>query len=182
MPTVTTTYPPFMKLNELKWCLYTSANSIPCGSRYKHIPWRWLSRKSSSRRNLTAQSERQSRQYTAISSSRDCRKAPQRRTESNAKMWNSPTVLYKHRVNSTGVVQGWKCVCYPVQLQCKLLVPGLIADWFPACLSYHCVVQLQHCTDLIWGKSTELLTKPQFYPSWYWTDSCFTSPILQFQV
>lgn len=56
-------------------CNCTSANSIPCGSRYRHMPWRWLSRKSSSRRNLTAHSERQSRQYTEISSSRDCKQS-----------------------------------------------------------------------------------------------------------
>lgn len=79
-----------MKVNN-SWCacefVCTSANSIPCGSRYRHIPWRWLSRKSSSRRNLTAQSERQSRQYTEISSSRDCRTEPHTHTYIK-QMWN----------------------------------------------------------------------------------------------
>lgn len=42
-----------------------------------------------------------------------------------------------------------KRVCYPVQLQCKLLVPGLVADRPPARLADYCVVQLQHGADLI---------------------------------
>lgn len=52
----------------------TSANRIPCGSRWMAIPWRWLSRKSSSRRNLIAAICRQSRQYIAISNSLDWNK------------------------------------------------------------------------------------------------------------
>lgn len=51
----------------------TSANRIPCGSRWMAIPWRWLSRKSSRRRNLIAAICLQSRQYIAISNSLDCR-------------------------------------------------------------------------------------------------------------
>lgn len=116
-------------------CVCTSANSIPCGSRYRHIPWRWLSRKSSSRRNLTAQRERQSRQYTEISSSRDCS------TESHRNMDVRHTdcvanVLLGQRVKDK------RCVRYPVQLQRKLLIPGLVADRPPACLANDCVVEL----------------------------------------
>lgn len=51
----------------------TSANRIPWGSRWMAIPWRWLSRKSSRRRNLIAAICLQSRQYIAISNSLDCR-------------------------------------------------------------------------------------------------------------
>ena len=45
---------------------------MPWGSMWMVMPWRWLSRKSSSRRNLVAHICRQSRQYTDTSSSRDC--------------------------------------------------------------------------------------------------------------
>ena len=46
--------------------------------------------------------------------------------------------------------------CYPVQLQRKLLVPGLVTAGSPAGLAHHRVVQLQHRTDLIWedGRNT----------------------------
>ncbi|KAG7253358.1 hypothetical protein CRUP_020529, partial [Coryphaenoides rupestris] len=47
----------------------TSMKSRPWGSMLTHMPCRWLSRKSSRRRNLTPHSERQSLQYTATSSS-----------------------------------------------------------------------------------------------------------------
>lgn len=51
--------------------VFTSANSRPWGSSCRAIPCRMSSMNSSSRRNLTAQSERQSRQNTPISNSRD---------------------------------------------------------------------------------------------------------------
>lgn len=131
------------------WWERTSANSIPCGSRYRHIPWRWLSRKSSSRRNLTAQSERQSLQYTEISSSRDCTPTATNRWETHWLRCIKATLSQQHVCHSKG-----RDVClYPVQFQCKLLVPCLVADRPPARLSNYCVVQLQHCADLIWGKA-----------------------------
>ena len=125
---------------------HTSANSIPWGSRYRHIPCRWLSRKSSSRRNLTAHNERQSRQYTEISSSRDCAQT-HKHTHDTRHRPDQPA-------NSTPecvCVCVCACVFYPIQLQCKLLVPGLIADRLPAGLTHYSVVQFQHCADLIWG-------------------------------
>lgn len=46
-------------------------------------------------------------------------------------------------------------VCYPVQFQCELLVPGLVAGRPPVRLSNHGVVQLQYSTDLICRKHTD---------------------------
>lgn len=119
--------------------LCTSANSIPCGSRYRHIPWRWLSRKSSSRRNLTAQSERQSLQYTEISSSRDCR----------TKLHEEPRHPRAERA-----AEGFGAT-YPVQFQSELLIPGLVAGRPPVRLTNNGVVQLQHSADLICRKQTD---------------------------
>lgn len=50
-------------------------NRTPCGSSCRHMPWRRLSRKSSSRRNLRPHRARESFEYTPISSSLDWRAA-----------------------------------------------------------------------------------------------------------
>lgn len=53
----------------------TSANKSPCGSNWKAIPCRISSINSSNLRNLMAHNDRQSLQYTPISSSRDLSKS-----------------------------------------------------------------------------------------------------------
>jgi len=53
----------------------TSAKRSPCGSNCKAIPCRISSINSSNRRNLMAHNDRQSLQYTPISSSRDLSKS-----------------------------------------------------------------------------------------------------------
>lgn len=37
---------------------------------------------------------------------------------------------------------------YSLQLDSEGLVPGLISNSFPNCLTHHCVLQLQHCAHL----------------------------------
>lgn len=66
------------------------------------------------------------------------------RTHTQTHMKHAIVQTQQHRFPPRNV-----CVFYPIQLQCKLLVPGLVADWLPAGLTDHCVVQLQHCADLI---------------------------------